>query len=126
MHKFCTILIIKPLLFLIKIYQKISRHTTPTCRYYPTCSEYSKTALKWHGLAGIKLSMQRISRCHPLVKPKVDFVPLPMKHFSYQQCDTLPYKNNALHDVPLCKPHLFVQKDTKSYRHMLNFWLKKY
>ena len=37
-----------------------------TCRYLPTCSEYSIEALKAHGLfKGIYLSLKRILSCHP-------------------------------------------------------------
>tara|TARA_B100000530_G_C15888477_1_gene460428 strand:- start:767 stop:1006 length:240 start_codon:yes stop_codon:yes gene_type:complete len=37
-----------------------------TCRYLPTCSEYSIEALKAHGLfKGIYFSLKRILSCHP-------------------------------------------------------------
>ena len=38
-----------------------------SCRYLPTCSEYSIEALKEFGLAkGIFLSLKRILSCHPI------------------------------------------------------------
>ena len=38
-----------------------------TCRYMPTCSEYSIEALKTFGfLKGLFLSLKRIFSCHPI------------------------------------------------------------
>ncbi len=38
----------------------------PGCRYLPTCSEYSKIAIKKFGIIrGTILSLKRLSRCHP-------------------------------------------------------------
>ena len=38
-----------------------------SCRYLPTCSEYSIEALKTHGfLRGCYLSLKRIFSCHPI------------------------------------------------------------
>ena len=38
-----------------------------SCRYLPTCSEYSVEALKTYGfLKGSFLSLKRILSCHPL------------------------------------------------------------
>tara|TARA_X000000368_G_scaffold112345_1_gene87586 strand:+ start:20 stop:271 length:252 start_codon:yes stop_codon:yes gene_type:complete len=38
-----------------------------TCRYMPTCSEYSIEALKTFGfLKGLFLSLKRILSCHPI------------------------------------------------------------
>ena len=38
-----------------------------SCRYFPTCSEYSIEALKTFGfLKGISLSLKRIISCHPI------------------------------------------------------------
>lgn len=55
------------ILFLIKIYQKISSLTPPRCRFYPTCSEYTKQAIIKHGLLkGVILGVKRIVKCHPL------------------------------------------------------------
>lgn len=57
----------KILLAIIKIYQKfISPLSPPSCRFYPTCSEYSFEAIKKHGaLKGSWYSVTRISKCHP-------------------------------------------------------------
>lgn len=57
----------KFLLFLISIYQKISAHTPSRCRFYPTCSEYTKQAIIKYGIIkGSWLGIKRIVRCHPL------------------------------------------------------------
>ncbi|MBO5947258.1 membrane protein insertion efficiency factor YidD [bacterium] len=54
-------------IFLIKIYQKISAYTPSVCRFYPTCSEYTKQAIEKYGFfKGCWLGIKRISRCHPL------------------------------------------------------------
>ncbi len=54
------------LLFLIKIYQWFSKFTPSVCRFYPTCSEYTKQAIiKYGALKGSWLGIKRICRCHP-------------------------------------------------------------
>ena len=60
-------ILISPFVFLIKIYQNIiSPLFPPTCRYTPTCSEYSIQSLKKYGLVkGVYLSIKRIVNCHP-------------------------------------------------------------
>lgn len=66
----------KIVLFLIKIYQKISSKTPPRCRFYPTCSEYTRQAIERFGLLkGGWLGLKRICRCHPLNEGGVDLVP---------------------------------------------------
>ena len=57
----------KFLLFLIKIYQSISKLTPPVCRFTPTCSEYMKQAIIKYGvMKGGWLGIKRICKCHPL------------------------------------------------------------
>ena len=60
---FITYILIK----LIKIYKYlISPIIGHSCRYLPTCSEYSIEALKTFGLfKGLSLSLKRIMSCHP-------------------------------------------------------------
>lgn len=54
------------LLGLIKIYQYFSKFTPSVCRFYPTCSEYTKQAIIKYGvLKGGWLGIKRICRCHP-------------------------------------------------------------
>ena len=59
---------------LIKIYQKIiSPLFPPSCRYYPTCSEYSVQAIKKYGVfKGLIKSIWRILRCNPFSKGGYD------------------------------------------------------
>ncbi|MGO1687973.1 MAG: membrane protein insertion efficiency factor YidD [Psychrobacter sp.] len=72
--------------FLIIFYQKIISPLFPArCRYYPTCSNYGKQALAWHGVQkGSWLTLKRICRCHPLGGHGIDFVPLPLSSYRYQ------------------------------------------
>ncbi|MBO5738113.1 membrane protein insertion efficiency factor YidD [bacterium] len=66
----------KIILFLISIYQKISSLTPPRCRFYPTCSEYTKQAILKYGiLKGGILGIKRILKCHPLNDGGYDPVP---------------------------------------------------
>ncbi|ODA44691.1 Protein YidD [Thermodesulfovibrio sp. N1] len=37
----------------------------PSCRFYPTCSEYADQAIKKYGAKGILLTIKRILKCHP-------------------------------------------------------------
>ena len=52
---------------LIKLYKfLISPFLGHSCRYLPTCSDYSIEALKTFGLfKGLFLSLKRILSCHP-------------------------------------------------------------
>lgn len=69
--------LITPFLFLIKVYQTFISPLTPaSCRYNPTCSHYSKEALKKHGLfKGGWLAIKRIFSCHPWGGSGFDPVP---------------------------------------------------
>ena len=62
--KILTIIIIK----LIKGYRLIiSPMLGNSCRYLPTCSEYSIDSLKTFGLfKGLVMSAKRILSCHPI------------------------------------------------------------
>ncbi len=65
------------LVFLIKVYQyTLSPFLGPSCRFYPSCSEYARQAIKRHGpLGGLLLATKRILRCHPFHPGGVDPVP---------------------------------------------------
>ena len=56
-----------PFVLVIKIYQIIvSPLFPPSCRFVPTCSQYSIDALGKYGLfKGGWLTIKRISKCHP-------------------------------------------------------------
>lgn len=43
------------------------------CKYYPTCSEYTKQAIEKYGaLKGILIGVKRILRCNPFSKGGYD------------------------------------------------------
>ena len=47
----------------------ISPYLAPSCRYLPTCSEYSIDCLKTYGLTkGLFKATKRIFSCHPYSK----------------------------------------------------------
>lgn len=52
---------------MIRFYQMyISVLLPPSCRYLPTCSEYTRLAIEMHGPArGVWLGLKRVARCHP-------------------------------------------------------------
>lgn len=59
---------------IIKFYQRfISPMFPPSCRFYPTCSQYSLEAFEQYGVikGGIK-SIWRILRCNPFNKGGFD------------------------------------------------------
>jgi hypothetical protein len=58
-------------------YQKfISPLMPPTCRFFPTCSEYSRVSFLRHGfLRGFWLTATRILRCNPWNQGGWDPVP---------------------------------------------------
>ena len=65
------------LTLLIQFYRKwISPLKPPTCRFYPSCSQYALEAIETHGVAkGVWLSVKRICKCHPFHPGGVDHVP---------------------------------------------------
>ena len=104
---------------LIIFYQKIVSPIIPArCRYYPTCSNYGKQALTWHGARkGGWLLLKRLSRCHPLGGHGIDFVPLPLASYNYQYIsftDVLNTDNQGLG----------VYRDNNSYVSQLNHLMK--
>jgi len=62
------------LICIIKIYRKyVSPLKRPSCRFYPTCSQYSMEAIEKYGaLKGTLISIKRIIRCHPFNKGGYD------------------------------------------------------
>ena len=54
-------------LFWIQVYRMgISPLFPPSCRFYPTCSEYAFQAVQKYGFwLGAKMAVRRLARCHP-------------------------------------------------------------
>ena len=67
----------KLLIKMIEWYQKNISSWLDTknikCKFYPTCSEYTKQAIEKYGaLKGIRLGICRILRCNPFSKGGYD------------------------------------------------------
>ncbi len=62
------------LIFFIDKYQKyISKFLGRNCKYYPTCSEYTKQAIEKYGaIKGSFYGVKRIIRCNPFSKGGYD------------------------------------------------------
>lgn len=66
----------KILVSLIRLYQKfISPCIGKHCKYYPTCSEYTRQAVDKYGIIkGSLLGIIRILKCNPFSKGGVDLL----------------------------------------------------
>lgn len=65
----------------IRFYQRaISPLKPPTCRFYPTCSQYALEAIDVHGVwKGLGLGTWRLLKCGPWHPGGIDHVP-PARH----------------------------------------------
>lgn len=60
----------------VRFYQRFISPAIPQrCKYHPSCSQYSVTAVRQYGiLRGLVLSAWRLLRCNPWSHGGVDFV----------------------------------------------------
>jgi putative membrane protein insertion efficiency factor len=60
------------------VYQKYISplKTAPSCRFYPTCSQYAADAVEeWGVFVGLLLAAWRLLRCNPFSRGGFDYVP---------------------------------------------------
>lgn len=68
----------------ITAYQRAFEGRPSPCRFFPSCSEYSREAIEVHGSGrGLWLTMRRLARCRPFGASGFDPVPPARTH---QQC----------------------------------------
>jgi uncharacterized protein len=67
----------KIVMALIAVYSLlVSPFLGKNCRFYPSCSQYAKTAIQRFGLIyGSWLTLKRLLRCHPFNPGGIDEVP---------------------------------------------------
>ena len=65
----------------ITTYQRAFEGRPSPCRFFPTCSEYSREAIETHGSGrGLWLTVRRLVRCHPFGPSGFDPVPPARPH----------------------------------------------
>lgn len=70
----------KILIYIINLYQKMPLSTHKSCRFTPTCSEYTKEAILEYGsIKGTYMGIKRILKCNPLGPYGYDPVPKKIK-----------------------------------------------
>lgn len=79
----------KLFLKIIRFYQiVISPLKPPTCRFYPTCSQYGLESIQRFGaIRGGFLTIKRILKCHPFHPGGFDPVPEKKQAPDKKQCD---------------------------------------
>jgi len=79
-------------ILLLRFYQRvISPLSGPSCRFYPSCSQYAMLAVERHGaLKGSGLALWRVLRCNPWNPGGVDDVPSRGGRLESGACDHEP------------------------------------
>jgi putative membrane protein insertion efficiency factor len=67
----------KAALLAIRVYQlTLSLVVGGQCRFYPSCSDYTRQAIDRYGvIQGLTLGVRRLLKCHPFHPGGVDNVP---------------------------------------------------
>jgi putative membrane protein insertion efficiency factor len=67
----------KAVLLAIRVYQlTLSPILGGQCRFYPSCSSYTRQAIDKHGVGrGLSLGVRRLLKCHPFHPGGLDNVP---------------------------------------------------
>lgn len=80
--KALALLLVRTALISIALYQwilsplKDALFGPGCCRFYPSCSQYSRDSFKRHGFyKGVVLTLQRLAKCHPYHPGGIDEVP---------------------------------------------------
>lgn len=71
-----TAILSKAALLVLGAYQKTRILRQPSCRFYPSCSQYMIDGIRRHGFfKGLALGSVRLCKCHPWHDGGVDDVP---------------------------------------------------
>ena len=64
----------KLIVAILRLYKLALSPLLPSaCRYYPSCSEYTRQAVEKYGPArGVWMGIKRIARCHPFHQGGLD------------------------------------------------------
>lgn len=91
---------------LVRFYRiAISPAMAPSCRYWPSCSEYAVEALQRHGgWRGGLLSARRVLRCTPWHAGGVDPVPVVLRPFSFSDLRWRAYRESPSAEHPTTDP----------------------
>src|SRR5262245_4973181 len=67
----------RPLILLLDGYRALVAPCLPrSCRFFPSCSTFAREAIATHGpVRGVRLTLQRLVRCHPWNAGGYDPVP---------------------------------------------------
>lgn len=84
----------------IDTYQRAFEGRPSPCRFFPSCSEYSREAIEVHGAArGGWLTLRRLSRCRPFGPSGFDPVPLPHASRAHRHGPDCDHPHDETHPV---------------------------